>query len=187
MDWVSIAQASASGEEQARRKLPDLIGRIEDLAMSEYRSGAGRPEFVEVTESSFNYIFDLTDERLVLASGISRGAQGHVRDRNRMRGHPVRQGGEYHRGHSIAHQLGGGLDINLVDQRGNVNIGPFRQLEREAVASRGAFYFCNWIYGPGRSQTPARVRQGLIRIRPQAELRGPNANAFDARIAVHTN
>jgi hypothetical protein len=187
MSWKSIESASASNEAQARKALPELIGRIEDLAMSEYRPGAGRPEFVEVTESSFTYIFDLTDERLVLASGISRGAQTHIRDRNRMRGHPVRQGGEYHRGHSIAHQLGGGLDINLVDQRGNVNIGSFRRLENEAVASPGAFYFCNWFYGPGRNQTPSSVRQGLIRVRRQAALHGAKPNAFDIRIQLHSN
>jgi len=167
--------------------LTDLIGRVEDLAMSEYRRGAARPDFVEVTESGFSYIFDLNDDRLVLASGISQGPQTHVRDRSRMRGHPVRQGGEYHRGHSIAHQLGGGLDINLVNQRGNVNIGPFRQLEREAVASPGAFYFCNWIYGSGRNQTPTGVRQGLIRVRGQTELQGRNSNALDVRISVHKN
>jgi hypothetical protein len=187
MDWISLEKSSAASEAEARRMLPDLIGWIEDLAMSEYRIGAARPDFVEVTESSFSYIFDLTGERLVLAAGISRGAQTHLRDRNRMRGHPVRQGGEYHRGHSIAHQLGGGLDINLVDQRGNVNIGAFRRLENEAVASPGAFYFCHWIYGPGRNQTPTSVRQGLLRVRPQAELRGPNANAFNIRIATHYN
>lgn len=187
MDWRSIEKSSAPSEAEARRLLPELIGRVEDLAIGEYRRGAARPDFVEVSESGFSYIFDLTDERLVLASGISRGALAHVRDRNRMRGHPVRHGGEYHRGHSIAHQLGGGLDINLVDQRGNVNIGPFRRLEREAVASPGAFYFCHWIYAPGRGQTPTRVRQGLVRVRPQTELRAPNANAFDIRIMTHSN
>jgi hypothetical protein len=187
MSWSTIEGVSASSEAEARKALPELIGRIEDLTMREYRPGTGGPQFVEVTESSFNYLFDLTDERLVLASGISQGAHTNVRDRNRMRGHPVRHGGEYHRGHSIAHQLGGGLDINLVDQRGNVNIGPFRRLEKEAVASPGAFYFCNWIYGPGRNQTPQGVRQGVIRVRNQAELRGTRANAFDIRIALHPN
>ena len=187
MSWDSIRRASASSEAEARKALPELIDRIEAEAMREYSPGTGRPDFVEVTESSFAYIFDMTDDRLVLASGLSRGAHAHLRDSNRMRGHPVRQGGEYHRGHSIAHQLGGGLDINLVDQRGNVNVGAFRRLEREAVATPGAFYFCNWIYGAGRSQTPGAVRQGLIRVRTQAELRSASGNAFDIRIVVHPN
>lgn len=186
-DWESIKKSSAASEAEARRLLPELISWIEDLAMSEYRVGAARPDFVEVTDRGFSYIFDLTDQRLVLASGISAGGQTHLRDKKRMRRHPVRQGGEYHRGHSIAHQLGGGLDINLVDQRGNVNIGDFRRLENKAVASPGAFYFCHWIYSPGPKQTPASVRQGLLRVRPQAELRAPNANAFDISIATHYN
>jgi hypothetical protein len=186
MEWRSIQGASAFSEEEARRILPDLIGSIENLAMDEYRRRAGRTEFVEVTEGDFSYIFDLVHDRLVLASGTSQGEKRHVRDRNRMRHHPVRQGGGYHRGHSIAHQLGGGLDINLVNQRGKLNVGKFRVLEKQAVASRGAFYFCNWIYPPGDSQTPRQVRQGLIRVRTQAELRG-RTNALDIRIGEHLN
>lgn len=187
MDWKSIQGASAFSETEARTTLPNLIGSIENLAMEEYRRRAGRTEFVEVTEGEFSYIFDLVHDRLVLASGISQGEKKHLRDCNRMRHHPVRQGGAYHRGHSIAHQLGGGLDINLVDQRGKLNIGRFRVLEKQAVAHRGAFYFCNWVYPAGESQTPSRVRQGLIRIRTQAELRGAGANAFDIKIDEQPN
>lgn len=47
---------------------------------------------------------------------------------------------DYHRGHAIAHTLGGGTDINLFSQRGMLNIGEFRRLERAAVADPNALY-----------------------------------------------
>jgi hypothetical protein len=42
MDWISIKQSQATSEADARRMLQDLFGRIEDLAMSEYRLGAAK-------------------------------------------------------------------------------------------------------------------------------------------------
>ena len=78
-----------------------------------------------------------------------------------MAGHPLSAGGLYHRGHAIPHTLGGPTDINLVPQLGAINIGPFRALERQAVATPGALYFTYWQYS-GQSQTPIAVDQGLV-------------------------
>ena len=79
-----------------------------------------------------------------------------------MRGAPLSGGKSYHRGHAIPNQMGGGTDINLVAQKGAINIGPFREIERKAVANPSSLYFTYWIYPPGNSQRPTRVQQGLI-------------------------
>jgi hypothetical protein len=79
-----------------------------------------------------------------------------------MAGHPLSAGRHYHRGHAIPHTLGGPTDINLVPQVGKVNIGPFRPLERKAVATPGSLYFTYWKYRGNSSQTPTGVDQGLF-------------------------
>jgi hypothetical protein len=79
-----------------------------------------------------------------------------------MAGHPLSAGKRYHRGHAIAHTLGGGTDINLVAQLGSVNIGPFRALEREAINTPGALYFTYWIYSAISGPKPTAVEQGLL-------------------------
>jgi hypothetical protein len=88
-----------------------------------------------------------------------------------MAGHPLSRGPRYHRGHAIPHTLGGGTDINLVAQLGAVNIGPFRPLERRAVATPGSLYFTYWIYGGGGAQTPIAVEQGLLVAGQRADVR----------------
>jgi hypothetical protein len=86
-----------------------------------------------------------------------------------MAGHPSSAGPLYHRGHAIAHTLGGPTDINLVPQLGRINVGPFRPLEKKAVATPGSFYFTYWTYfgttsrrGAIPSQMPTGVDQGLL-------------------------
>jgi hypothetical protein len=86
-----------------------------------------------------------------------------------MAGYPLSAGSLYHRGHAIPHRLGGPTDINLVPQLGKINIGPFRPLEKKAVATPGSFYFTYWTYlGSARArdgrlgQTPTGVDQGLL-------------------------
>ena len=80
-----------------------------------------------------------------------------------MAGHPLGGPAGYHRGHAIPHRLGGGTDINLVPQAGSVNIGAFRELEREAVAIPTALYFTYWMYGRGDDQKPTASQQGLLK------------------------
>jgi hypothetical protein len=87
-----------------------------------------------------------------------------------MAGHPNSAGPLYHRGHAIDHTLlGGPTDINLVPQLGRINVGPFRPLEKKAVAAPGSFYFTYWTYfasaparGGSSGQTPTGVDQGLL-------------------------
>ncbi|MBL8552219.1 MAG: hypothetical protein JNJ73_19680 [Hyphomonadaceae bacterium] len=119
-------------------------------------------ELVALETYGFHYLFDLTAERLLGAWGVSRGPIRRARDAARMRGHPMSAGAGYHRGHAVAHHLGGGLDINLTPQRASVNIGRFRILERAAAAHPGALYFTHWIYARPRGVIAARVEQGVL-------------------------
>jgi hypothetical protein len=126
-------------------------------------------DVIETTTSEFSYLFDIQAERLIAAWGISRGRHGGTRDKARMAGHPNSAGPRYHRGHAIPHTLGGTTDINLVPQLGSINVGPFRLLEKKAVATPGSLYFTYWIYAGSRptrdghpGQTPTSVDQGLL-------------------------
>jgi hypothetical protein len=131
---------------------------------NDYASRQPDCELLEASVSGFSYLFDVRSERLVAAWGISKGKnhQPRAEIKKRMKGHPLKDGGRYHRGHAIPHTLGGQTDINLVPQLGKINSGPFQALERKAVSSPGALYFSYWLYGVGDSQKPVNVEQGLL-------------------------
>lgn len=146
----------------------EIVSYLVEVWLDDYSETADKTDIVETSTSGFSYLFDIEAERLLAAWGISRGRHGEPRDKGRMAGHPKAGGGSYHRGHAIPHGLGGPTDINLVPQLGRVNIGPFRRLEREAVATPSSFYFTYWSYRgspavrgfPG--QIPTQVDQGLL-------------------------
>src|SRR4051812_12796453 len=141
----------------------DAADHLIDAILEDYRAAPGvKPEIVETSSSNFSYLFDVSSERLVAAYGVSRGKHTGKRDSARMRGSPLGGPKGYHRGHAIPHTLGGPLDINLVPQLGSVNVGEFRKLEIQAVATPGAFYFTYWKYPPSGSQRPTDVIQGLL-------------------------
>jgi hypothetical protein len=130
--------------------------------LADYDQRAPGNDVVAVEAAGFSYLFDIANERLVAAWGISRGKFSHERDASRARGHPMGYGALYHRGHAIPHSLGGALDINLVPQRGSINVGAFQALEREAAANPGSLYFTYWVYGPHAGQRPTGCEQGLL-------------------------
>lgn len=138
--------------------VPYLIDRWLDA----YGRGTSLKDIVETTHGDFSYLFDIGQQRLISAWGISKGRHAGVRDAARMAGHPQSAGRHYHRGHAIPHTLGGPTDINLVPQLGKINIGPFRPLEKRAVATPGSMYFTNWLYSRTMTQTPTGVEQGLL-------------------------
>jgi hypothetical protein len=140
------------------RVIPYLV----EVWLSDYERVAKDSEVVETTVDSFSYLFDIAAERLIAAWGISKGRHAGPRDQSRMAGHPLSAGPHYHRGHAISHTLGGPTDINLVPQRASVNVGPFRILEKRAVATPGSLYFTYWVYSPLSGQRPMTVDQGLI-------------------------
>jgi hypothetical protein len=145
---------------------PDDVKQLTDYLIDEwigdYRRFVTSSDVVEVRLHRFSYLFDVKMERLISAWGLSPGATDHVRDKKRMRGHPLGGDERYHRGHAIPNQMGGGTDINLVAQKGKINIGPFRLLEKRAVASPGSLYFSYWLYPGSQTQRPNHVQQGLI-------------------------
>jgi hypothetical protein len=159
--------AATSEEKFSNEVIPTLV----DMWVEDYSRTAEGPEIIETTVDNFSYLFDINDQRLISAWGISRGRHAGKRDASRMAGHPQSAGKRYHRGHAIAHTLGGGTDINLVAQLGSINIGPFRALEREAINTPGALYFTYWTYGPSTSQKPIAVQQGLLVPGQHAKIR----------------
>jgi len=146
-----------------------VVPYLASVWLDDYCRNSRDPDVVETTVSEFSYLFDLSAQRLIAAWGISHGRHGGARDASRMAGHPLTAGPLYHRGHAIPHTLGGPTDINLVPQLGRINVGPFRPLEKKAVATPGSLYFTCWSYvgapptrtnSPG--QTPTGVDQGLL-------------------------
>jgi hypothetical protein len=148
----------AGGGPLDARVVPTLV----DAWLSDYRRSWSCDDIIETSTDGFSYLFDVSNQRLIAAWGISRGRHAGARDKARMAGHPLSAGANYHRGHAIPHTLGGPTDINLVPQLGKINIGPFRRLEKEAVATPGALYFTYWIYADQSGQTPVSVEQGLL-------------------------
>jgi hypothetical protein len=127
-----------------------------------YAHDSAGANIVEVQLGSFAYLFDLTQARAIAAYGFMQGHNKTKRDSGRMAGFPKHEGREYHRGHMIPHTGHGGTDINLFIQLGSVNVGPFRDLEKQAVAAPGSFYFVNLLYAPrGDAQRPIAMEQGL--------------------------
>ena len=140
------------------RVIPYLV----EVWLSDYERVVKESEVVETGVDNFSYLFDVAAGRLIAAWGISRGRHAGPRDQSRMAGHPLSAGPHYHRGHAVPHTLGGPTDINLVPQRASVNVGPFRVLERRAVATPGSLYFTYWVYTPQSGQRPMTVDQGLL-------------------------
>jgi hypothetical protein len=140
------------------RVIPFLV----DQWLTGYGHDTRDMDVIETTVSRFSYLFDITAERLIAAWGISAGRDAHERDGARMARFPLSGGPHYHRGHAIPHRLGGPTDINLVPQRGSINVGAFRNLENRAVKTPGALYFTHWLYDRDNGQRPAGVHQGLL-------------------------
>jgi hypothetical protein len=140
----------------------DAIPYLIDVWLAQYWIKVKTSDVVETRHDGCSYIFDVQHERLIAAWAISSGRHSGKRDAHRMRRHPQGFGSRYHRGHAIPHSAGGPTDINLVPQLGSINVGSFRVLEKEAVASVGSLYFTHWIYAD-ESQKPISVEQGLLR------------------------
>ena len=161
---VSTLAPGSSEVGLAKLVVPYLV----DVWLSDYGRYASTLDVLETRSADFSYLFDVAAERLVAAWGVSRGRHSGARDASRMAGHPNSVGPLHHRGHAIPHTLGGPTDINLVPQLGRINIGPFRPLEKQAVATPGSLYFTYWTYldsAPVRGhpgQTPTGVDQGLL-------------------------
>jgi hypothetical protein len=161
-------QIDPSADEPYQAATDALVG----MWLDDYNSRTPSLDVVVTLYGDFAYLFDVKHARLIAAWGVSHGRHGGARDKARMAGHPKGAGERYHRGHAIPHTLGGLTDINLVPQLGAINVGPFRELERLAVATPGALYFTYWRYGRSTTrQTPVGVDQGLLRPGLPAQIR----------------
>jgi len=146
----------------------DISESLIPLWCDEYYSNNPKAEVVQVNlneaGASFSYLFDVDLQRAVVAFGVPIFSQ-HLRDASRMAGHPLSGGGKFHRGHLMAHSIGGGTDINLVPQLGKLNIGQFRVMERVvrdlALQNLRSLYFVRSIYGD-KSQTPSQFEQCVV-------------------------
>jgi DNA/RNA non-specific endonuclease len=146
----------------------DISKKLVPLWCDEYYFMNPKAELVEVdidtSATSFTYLFDIDRQRNVVAFGMPMFSK-HQRDASRMAGHPLSDGSQFHRGHLMAHSIGGGTDINLVPQLGKLNIGEFRVLERRArkLAEQNVrcLYFVRCLYTT-TSQTPRMFEQCII-------------------------
>ena len=155
--------------------LADLPDELLDLWFDDYLRTHANAEMVTVTldenGSSFTYLFDTTRQRTIGVVGIPAFVK-HKRDAGRMAGHPLSQGPTYHRGHLMAHSIGGGADINLVPQLAKLNIGKFRVIERlvRKLASENVkcLYFVRTVYTDDTAtqtnltQLPDQLEQGVV-------------------------
>lgn len=152
--------SSAGFAALVRQELPR---QLEELWIRAYSAASPQARIVAVVLDAFTYLFDEAAERNVAVYGIMGGKNLLPRDHARMAGFPKAEGKEYHRGHMIPHSGHGGTDINLFIQKGSVNTGPFRELEKLAIAHPGSLYFVRLLYAPtSRSQRPVSVEQGLF-------------------------
>ena len=181
--YSGIVSRFSAGSRQAIETT--LVPELVEEWLADYDASFPNSDIVETTTAGFSYLFDIASGRLLAAWGFSQGRHSGARDKSRMAGHPLSAGGLYHRGHAIPHTLGGPTDINLVPQLGAVNIGPFRALERQAVATPGALYFTYWQYS-GQSQTPIAVDQGLV-VPGQMPVIRTHAELTDVSFGVGTN
>lgn len=158
-----LAASCSSGD-----LIKDIPTKLVPLWCDEYYFDNPRAELAEVdideSGTSFTYLFDIDLQRNIVAFGVPIFSK-HRRDANRMAGHPLSAGSKFHRGHLMAHSIGGGTDINLVPQLGKLNIGEFRVLERRvrdlAKQNLRCLYFVRAIY-TNKPQTPAMFEQCII-------------------------
>ena len=171
LDYAGLTELTRDVDLSDERPYAQALDALVGMWLDDYNRRAPSLDVVETTYGDFAYLFDVKHGRLIAAWGISRGKHAGARDKSRMAGHPKGAGERYHRGHAIPHTLGGLTDINLVPQLGRINVGPFRELEKLAVATPGALYFTYWKYPRSASQQPTGVDQGLLRPGLPAEVR----------------
>ncbi len=147
-----------------------------------------RTNVVIFTQGSFDYVYDdyasleasgavdpdeNIEARLVGAIGFSR-PNPRRRDDSRLRGWVgptgATFGGQWDKGHFIAHSIGGavdGLEANVFLQRRTVNRGAYRRMERYCAANAGVLCFSRPLYSD-ESARPSDVEFGILK--PTGEL-----------------
>jgi len=113
----------------------------------------------------FSYLFDINRGRNVVAFGIPKYLK-QTRS-SRIEDHPLgAPKGLYAKGHLLANNLDGGLDINIIPQLSKVNNGPFKSMEMRLMnlSKKGghSFYSIRCLYPDNVSQVPQFLEQCVI-------------------------
>ena len=141
-----------------------------------YEGEFGQVEISTINIDTAFFVFDHTDERVVIAYAIST-QQLMRRDASRIRAFP-NVNATVHRimgskafvadkGHFLGHASGGILDINLFPQRREVNRGwseegkEFRRMERYVADHPGTFFFNRPIYDD-HTWLPLALEYGVL-------------------------
>jgi hypothetical protein len=149
---------------EAGRPIPEGLATWEDRLddwCADYRGAGDSAEIVEIKLGSFVFLFDLVDERVVIAYGMS-NPEKRRRDASRMKGFPNVNAGvravlgdqafPADKGHFLNHASGGQLDMNLFPQKRDLNRGwseegkRYRRMERYVAEHEGAFFYHRPIY-----------------------------------------
>ena len=160
--------------------MPDVLKTFEtdvDMLCDEYVAEHPTASLLEINLVTAVYWFDRTDERVVIAYGMSTKPE-KPRDLSRMRRFPDvsigvnRVMGELvfavDRGHLISHAAGGDLDINLFPQRRELNRGwseegkLYRKMERRVAHHPGTFHFHRARYDDD-TWIPNTLQYGVLR------------------------
>lgn len=160
--------------------IPSALDDWESLVAkwcSQYRHKNGGAKLTEITIDQAVFIFDLIDERVVLAYSIST-RQLCKRDSSRIRGFPnvnastqseIREKKfDADKGHFLGHASGGELDINLFPQRRELNRGwseegkRYRKMERFVAKNTGTFFYHRAIYDD-KTWVPSYLEYGVLK------------------------
>jgi hypothetical protein len=166
--------------ESVRLDQPEALETFEDEVDSwcdEYTAEHSNASLVEIKLNTAVYWFDLVNERVVIAYGISTKPE-RSRDLGRMRRFPDVSVGvnkalgdrtfAVDRGHFISHAAGGELEINLFPQRRELNRGwsepgkIYRKMERFAAFHPGTFHFHRARYADD-TWLPRTLHFGVLR------------------------
>jgi hypothetical protein len=164
-----------------------LSAELPSLWIEEYSEMTPRPaHIVAATFEGYQYLFDYYsifdaggaavshgrtgEDRLVAVFGLSSPPRS-ARDRSRMRGWcgatEKSFGSAWDKGHFIAHSIGGGLAINVFQQRREVNRGwseegkLYRSMERYCSLNPGSFCFSRPFY-ENLTGCPSALEFGLL-------------------------
>lgn len=125
---------------------------------SAYELRTGNKLF-EIDLGTCTYSFDTKVGRLVCVRGHSVPPES-ARDRSRQKGHPRAPRGD-HKGHVIAHSMGGGMDMNIINQAASINLGKqWRAIETLAAENPGTAVAIHMVYDDDTSDRPAGFEYG---------------------------
>jgi hypothetical protein len=164
VDYAAAANAASRSGAIAQAELAEALL---DAFTSRYCEAAGaNGDVVQVDLDSASYLFDVVNERIVGVVGTSSPTPAATRDTARQAGSPSpNRPGETgrHRGHALAHTIGGGLDMNLFDQAASVNLSrAWREYESYAQENPGTFVAVSMLYTDA-GQRPSGLEYGIVR------------------------